>query len=250
MNEPTRRTTRRIVRVISLALAMSLCTFLYIPACTGNVQEATIFYFDGGIKTGHTLDLEQGYIIRVGDIGNDGAAIGISDGGKEVANPDILKKSSHTFEKEMGGVDYDIITISLIGTDTDSNTVSVIVEQYIDPGRSFDYPLISDVSVNIAEGDLEPLKEGYKLGVTSIADGNAILTLYRGGVTVKQEKLYENDPDKGRFVYMKKIEGEYRTILIMELDRVFWDAKGGMVRLRGLSQFKDPEYVRTLKETS
>jgi hypothetical protein len=250
MNEPTKKTTRGAVRVIDLALVMSLFTLLYIPACAGNVHEATIFYFDGEIETGHSLDLEQGYQLRVGDVKNDGATIGISDGGKEIANPDISKKSSYVFEKEIDGVNYDIIKISLMGTDTGSNMAFVIVEQYIDPDRSFDYPLISDVSVNIREGDLEPLKEGYELGVASIADNNAVLTLYRGNVTVKQEKLYENNPDKRRFVYMKKIEGEYHTILIVELDRVFLDANGGAVYLRGLSQFKDPEYVTTLKETA
>jgi hypothetical protein len=250
MNEPTKKTTRGAVRVIDLALVMSLFTLLYIPACAGNVHEATIFYFDGEIETGHSLDLEQGYQLRVGDVKNDGATIGISDGGKEIANPDISKKSSYVFEKEIDGVNYDIIKISLMGTDTGSNMAFVIVEQYIDPDRSFDYPLISEVSVNIREGDLEPLKEGYELGVASIADNNAVLTLYRGNVTVKQEKLYENNPDKRRFVYMKKIEGEYHTILIVELDRVFLDANGGAVYLRGLSQFKDPEYVTTLKETA
>ncbi len=250
MNEPARRTTRRAVRVICLALVMSLCTLLCIPACAGNVHEATIFYFDGDIETGRSLDLEQGYQLRVRDVEDGGATIGISDGGKEIANPDISKKSSYIYEKEIDGVNYDIMKISLMGTDTGSNTASVIVEQYIDPDRSFDYPLISDVSVNIGEGDLEPLKEGYELGVASIADNNAVLTLYRGDVTVKQEKLYENDHDKGRFVYMKKIEGEYHTILIAELDRVLGDAKGGTVYLRGLSQFKDPEYVRTTEETA
>lgn len=238
-------TAQGAMRVVCLAFVLSLCILVCIPACAGNVHEATIFYFDGDIETGRSIDLEQGYLLRVGDVRNDGATIDISNGGKKIANPDIPKKSSYIYEKELGDVNYDIIKISLGETDTTSNTVSLIVEQYIDPDRSFDYPLISDVSVNIGQGDREPLKEGYELGVESIADNNAILTLYKGDETVKQEKMYGDDPDKRRFVYMKKIGGDYHTILIAKLDWVSWDVNGGVAHLRGLSQFKDPEYVRT-----
>ncbi len=245
MNQPARMTAHGSMRVVCLAFVLSLCVIVGIPACAGNVHEATIFYFDDDIETGRSIDLEQGYMLRVKEVRNDGAAIDISNGGKKIANPDISKKSSYTLEKGLGDINYDIIKISLVRTNTTSNTVSLIIEQHIDPDRSFDYPLISDVSVNIGEDDREPLKEGYELGVESIADNNAILTLYKGDETVKQEKLYGDDPDKRRFVYMKKIGGDYHTILVVELDRVSLDTKGGVAHLRGLSQFKDPEYVRT-----
>ena len=232
------------MRVVGLAFVLSLCVIVCIPACAGNVHEATIFYFDGDIKTGRSIDLEQGYMLRVMEVRNDGATIDISNGGKKIETPDISKESSYTLEKRIGDINYDIIKISLVGANTTSNTVSLTIEQHIDPDRSFDYPLISDVSANIKEGDREPLKEGYELGVESIADNNAILILYKGDKTVKQEKLYENDPDKRQFVYMKKIGGDYHTILVVELDRVSLDVKGGVAHLRGLSQFKDPEYIR------
>ncbi len=232
------------MRVVGLAFVLSLCVIVCIPACAGNVHEATIFYFDGDIKTGRSIDLEQGYMLRVMEVRNDGATIDISNGGKKIETQDISKDSSYTLEKGLGDINYDIIKISLVGANTTSNTISLTIEQHIDPDRSFDYPLISDVSANIKEGDREPLKEGYELGVESIADNNAILILYKGDKTVKQEKLYENDPDKRQFVYMKKIGGDYHTILVVELDRVSLDVKGGVAHLRGLSQFKDPEYIR------
>lgn len=252
MNQPARETawkTTRMnapgsMRVVGLAFVLSLCVIVCIPACAGNVHEATIFYFDGDIKTGRSIDLEQGYMLRVMEVRNDGATIDISNGGKKIETQDISKDSSYTLEKGLGDINYDIIKISLVGANTTSNTISLTIEQHIDPDRSFDYPLISDVSANIKEGDREPLKEGYELGVESIADNNAILILYKGDKTVKQEKLYENDPDKRQFVYMKKIGGDYHTILVVELDRVSLDVKGGVAHLRGLSQFKDPEYIR------
>ena len=234
----------RSMSVVRLAFVLSLCVIACIPACAGNVHEATIFYFDGDIKTGRAIDLEQGYMLRVKEVMNDSATIDISNGGKKIETPDISKESSYTLEKRLGDINYDIIKISLVGANTTSNTVSLTIEQHIDPDRSFDYPLISDVSANIGEGDREHLKEEYELGVESIADNNAILILYKGDETVKQEKLYGDDPDKRRFVYMKKIGSDYHTILVVELDRVSLDAKGGVAHLRGLSQFKDPEYVR------
>ncbi|MEA1905917.1 MAG: hypothetical protein U9N12_03020 [Euryarchaeota archaeon] len=252
MNQPARETmleTTRMnapgpMRIVCLAFVLSLCVIVCIPACAGNVHEATIFYFDGDIKTGRSIDLEQGYLLRVNDVRNDSATIDISNGGKNIKTPDISGESSYTLEKGLNNINYDIIKISLVGANTTSNTVSLTIEQHIDPDRSFDYPLISDVSANIREGDREPLKEGYELGVESIADNNAILTLYKGDEPVKHEKLYGDDPDKRRFVYMKKIGGDYHTILIVELGRALGDAKGGVAHLRGLSQFKDPEYVR------
>lgn len=234
----------RSMSVVRLAFVLSLCVIACIPACAGNVHEATIFYFDGDIKTGRAIDLEQGYMLRVKEVMNDSATIDISNGGKKIKTHDISKESSYTLEKRLGDINYDIIKISLVGANTTSNTVSLTIEQHIDPDRSFDYPLISDVSANIGEGDREHLKEEYELGVESIADNNAILILYKGDETVKQEKLYGDDPDKRRFVYMKKIGSDYHTILVVELDRVSLDAKGGVAHLRGLSQFKDPEYVR------
>lgn len=230
--------------VVCLAFVLSLCVIACIPACAGNVHEATIFYFDGDIKTGRAIDLEQGYMLRVKEVMNDSVTIDISNGGKKIKTHDISKESSYTLEKRLGDINYDIIKISLVGANTTSNTVSLTIEQHVDPDRSFDYPLISDVSANIGEGDREHLKEEYELGVESIADNNAILILYKGDETVKQEKLYGDDPDKRRFVYMKKIGSDYHTILVVELDRVSLDAKGGVAHLRGLSQFKDPEYVR------
>ncbi len=252
MNQPTRKTAWETtlmtapgsMRVVCLAFVLSLCVIVCIPACAGNVHEATIFYFDGDIKTGRAMDLEQGYMLRVKDVMNDSATIDISNGGKKIETPEISKESYYTLEKELGDINYDIIKISLMWTNTTSNTVSLTIEQHIDPDRSFNYPLISEVSANIREGDREPLKEGYELGVESIADNNAILTLYKGDETVKQEKLYGDDPGKRRFVYTKKIGGGYHTILIVELDRVSGGVKGGVAHLRGLSQFKDPEYVR------
>jgi len=243
--ETTRMTAPGSMRVACLAFVLSLCVIVCIPTCAGNVNEATIFYFDGDIKTGRAIDLEQGYMLRVKEVRNDGATIDISNGGKKIETLDLSKESSYTLEKGLGDINYDILKISLVGANTTLNTVSLTIEQHIDPDRSFDYPLISDVSANIGEGDREPLKEGYELGVGSIADNNAILTLYKGDETVKQEKLYGDDPDKRRFVYMKKIGGDYHTILVVELDRVSLDAKGGVAHLRGLSQFKDPEYVKT-----
>jgi len=242
--EPTRMNAPGSMRVVCLAFVLSLCVIACIPTCAGNIHEATIFYFDGDIKTGRSIDLEQGYMLRVKDIRNDSATIDISNGGKKIANPDISTESSYTFEKGLDDINYDIIKISLVGANTTSNTVSLTIEQYIDPDRSFDYPLISDVSANIGKDDREPLKEGYELGVESIADNNAILTLYKGDETVKHEKLYGDDPNKRQFVYMKKIGGDYHTIIVVELDRVSWGVKGGVAHLRGLSQFKDPEYVK------
>ncbi|RZN33936.1 MAG: hypothetical protein EF813_10490 [Methanosarcinales archaeon] len=241
--ETTRMTATRSMRIVGLAFVLSLCVIACTPTCAGNVHEATIFYFDGDIRTDRSIDLEQGYMIRVKEVSNDSATIDILNCGKTIKTQDIPQESSYTLEKGLNNINYDIIKISVLGANTTSNTVSLTIEQHIDPDRSFDYPLISDVSANIKEGNREQLKEGYTLGVGSITDNNAILTLYKGDKTIKHEKLYGDNPDKRRFVYMKKIGGNHHTILVVELDRVSLDATGGVAHLRGLSQFKDPEYV-------
>ncbi|MEA1944626.1 MAG: hypothetical protein U9N07_04735 [Euryarchaeota archaeon] len=213
-----------ILRIIGITLVL----LLFIPTCIGNVHEATIFYLEDEIKTGDTVDLEQGYRLVIDEIRKSDAAISIFDGGKEVMNTSI--SGDYTYQKEIDGIDYDIIRISVNAT---GNVVRMAIEQYIDPDKEFDYPLISDIAMSIRKGEREPLKEGYELEATSIIDNNAILTLYEDGKIVKQEKLSEN----GRFIHAKKIDGQYNTILIAKADRVENDS----IHISGLSQFKEPE---------
>ncbi len=118
---------------------------------------------------------------------------------------------------------------------SDGEPAPMVLEQYRDPGKPFDYPLIGAVSITIKNGEREPLKAGYKLEATSIIDNNVVLTLYKGDDIVKQEKLSGNGE---RFVYTAKIDGQRRTILIAKLDRI---SNNDSVQVSGLSQFKDPE---------
>jgi len=213
-----------ILRIIGITLVL----LLIIPTCTGNVHEATICYFEGKVETGDSFNLEQGYRLVIDDIGKSDAAISIFDGKREVMNTSV--SGDYTYQKEIDGIDYDIIRISVNAT---GDKAMMTIEQYIDPDKKFDYPLMSDIAISIRKGEREPLKEGYGLEATSIIDGNAILTLYRDDKIIKQEKLSEN----GRFVYAKKIDGQYSTILIAKADRVNNDS----IHISGLSQFKEPE---------
>ena len=101
--ETTRMNAHRSMSVVCLAFVLSLCVIACIPACAGNVHEATIFYFDGDIKTGRAIDLEQGYMLRVKEVMNDSATIDISNGGKKIETHDISKESSYTLEKRLAG---------------------------------------------------------------------------------------------------------------------------------------------------
>ena len=216
-----------LLRTIFIALA----ALLIIPICAGNVHEATICYIEERVETGDTIDLEQGYRLTIDNIRKNDAAISIFSDSEEILNTSM--PGDYTFEKEIGGIDYDILWISM--NLTIGKPASMVLEQYRDPDKPFDYPLISAVSISIKKGERESLKAGYELEATSIIDNNAVLTLYKGDNIVKQEKLIGNGE---RFVYTAKIDGQRRTILIAKLDRI---SGNDSVHVSGLSQFKEPE---------
>ena len=218
---------RSIPRTIFITLAI----LLIIPICAGNVHEATICYLEDSVETGDTIDLEQGYRLTIDDIRKNDAAISIFNGSEEILNTSI--SGDYTFGKEIGGIDYDIIQISM--NLTDGEPAPMILEQYRDPEKPFDYPLIGAVSISIKKGEREPLKAGYELEATSIIDNTAVLTLYKDDNIVKQEKLSRSGE---QFVYATKIDGQRRTILIAKLDRI---SGNDSVHVSELSQFEDPE---------
>jgi len=218
---------RPIQRIIFITLAV----LLIMPICAGNVHEATICYLEGSVETGDTFNLEQGYRLTIDDIRKNDAAISIFNGSEEIRNTSI--SGDYTFYKEIGGIDYDIINISMNLSGGDP--AQMVLEQYRDPDKPFGYPLIGAVSMNIKKGEREPLKAGYELEATSIIDNNAVLTLYKDDKIVKQEKLSGNGE---RFVYTAKIDGQRRTILIAKLDRI---SGNDSVYVSGLSQYKEPE---------
>ncbi len=216
---------------IPRTIFITLAILLIIPICAGNVHEATICYLEDSVETGDTFDLEQGYRLTIDDIRKNDAAISIFNGSEEIRNASI--SGDYLFEKEIGGIDYDIIRISM--NLSDGEPAPMELEQYIDPDKPFDYPLIGAVSTSIKKGEREPLKAGYELEATSIIDNNAVLTLYKGDDIVKQEKLSGTGE---RFVYTTKIDGQRRTTLIAKLDRI---SNNDSVHVSGLSQFKEPE---------
>jgi hypothetical protein len=216
---------------IQSIIFITLAILLIIPICAGNVHEATICYLEGSVETGDTIDLEQGYLLTIEDIRKNDAAISIFNGSEEIRNASI--SGIYLFDKEIDGIDYDILWISM--NLSDGGPAPMVLEQYRDPGKPFDYPLIGAVSISIKKGEREPLKAGYELEVTSIIDNNAVLTLYKDDNIVKQEKLSGNGE---RFVYTTKIDGQLQTILIAKLDRI---SGNDSVHISGLSQFEEPE---------
>lgn len=215
-----------ILRIICITILL-LST---VPICAGNMHEATICHFEGKLMAGDVIDLEQGYRLAIDDIRKKSVMISIFDGDYEIVNTSI--SGDYTFAKEIDGIDYDILRMSVNATDDD--VAAIAIEQYVDNDKSFDYPLIACISVSIKEGERESLKAGYGLEVTSIIDNNAILSLYNDDTIVKQEKL--NGSDKERFIYARKVDGQYRTILITKLDGI----SDGSVHLSELSQFEEP----------
>ncbi len=218
---------------IQRTIFVTLAILLILPICAGNVHEATICYLNDSVETGDTLDLEQGYRLTIDDIRKNDVAISIFNGSEEILNTSI--SGGYIFEKEIGGIDYNIIQLSMNLNDGESAQMEL--EQYRDPEKPFDYPLIGAVSISIKKGEREPLKAGYELEVTSIVDNNAVLTLYKGDDIVKQEKLSGNGE---RFVHKMKIDGQRRTILIAKLDQIFGNDS---VYISGLSQFEELEYA-------
>ena len=238
MNRPIPRTVcitpvkNSLSRASTLkALTLAIGILLIVPVCSGNVHEPAICYLESNVKAGDAFDLEQGYRLTIDDIRKNSAAISISGGGEEIINTNI--SGDYTFKKEVSRIDFDIIHLSM--NLTGSDTVPMVLEQYIDPGKPFDYPLIGAVSMSIEKGEREPLKAGYELEVTSIIDDYTVLTLYNDDNIVKQEKLRGNGE---RFVYTTKIGGQRRTILIAKLDRI---SNNDSVHISGLSQFREPE---------
>jgi hypothetical protein len=218
---------RSIPRTIFAILAI----LLIIPICAGNVHEATICYLEESVETGDTIDLEQGYRLTIEDIRKNDAAISIFNGSETILNTSI--SDDYTFEKEIDGIDYNIIKISM--KLNDGEPAPMVLEQYRDPGKPFGYPLIGTVSITLKKGEREPLKAGYELEATSIINNKVVLTLYKGDDIVKQEKLSGNDE---RFVHTTKVDGQRSTILIAKLDRI---SNNDSVHVSGLSQFEEPE---------
>ncbi|PXF61436.1 MAG: hypothetical protein C4B59_04150 [Candidatus Methanogaster sp.] len=218
-------------RSIPRTIFATLAIFLIIPICAGNVHEVAICYLDDSVETGDIIELEQGYRLTIGDIRKNDAAISIFNGSEEILNTSI--SGDYIFEKEIDGINYDIIRISMNLNDGDP--APMVLEQYRDPGKPFDYPLIDAVSITIKKGEREPLKAGYGLEATSIIDNNVVLTLYKGDDVVKQEKLSGSDK---RFIHTIKVDGQRRTILIAKLDRI---SNNDSVQVSGLSQFEVPE---------
>ena len=218
-------------RSIPCIIFITLAILLIIPICAGNVHEATICYLEDSVETGDTIDLEQGYRLTIEDIRKNDAAISIFNGSEEIQNTSI--SGDYTFKKATCGIDYDIIRISM--NLTDGEPAWMELEQYRDPEKPFDYPLIGTVSISIKKGEREPLKAGYELEATSIIDNTAVLTLYKDDNIVKQEKLSRSGE---QFVYATKIDGQRRTILIAKLDRI---SGNDSVHVSGLSQFEEPE---------
>ncbi len=218
-------------RSIPCIIFITLAILLIIPICVGNVHEATICYIEDRVETGDTFYLEQGYRLTIDEIRKNDAAISIFNGSEEIRNASI--SGLYLFDKKIDGIDYDILWISM--NLSDGEPAPMILEQYRDPDKPFDYPLIGAVSISIKKGDREPLKAGYELEATSIIDNNAVLTLYKDDNIVKQEKLSGNGE---RFVYTTKIDGQRRTILIAKLDRI---SNNDSVHVSGLSQFEEPE---------
>lgn len=217
-------------RSISRTVCTMLAILLIAPICSGNVHEPAICYIESNVEAGDAFDLEQGYRLTIDDIKNS-AAISIFDGSEEIINTST--SGEYTFKKEISGFDFDIIQLSM--NLTGSDTAAMVLEQYIDPDKPFDYSLIGAVSMSIEKGEREPLKAGYELEVTSIIDDYTVITLYKNDNIVKQEKLSGTGE---RFVYTAKIDGQHRTILIAKLDRISNDDS---VHLSGLSQFREPE---------
>lgn len=226
-NQTSDTMNRSIPRTIFATLAI----LLIIPICAGNVHETTIYYLNDSVETGDTLELEQGYQLTIEDIRKNDAEISIFNGSEAILNTSI--SGDYTFDKEIAGINYDIIRISMNLNGGDP--APMVLEQYRDPDKPFDYPLIGEVSINIKKGEREPLKAGYELEATSIIDNNVVLTLYKGDDIVKQEKLSGSDK---RFIHTTKVDGQRHTILIANLDRI---SNNDSVQLSELSQFKDPE---------
>jgi len=218
-------------RSIPCIIFITLAILLIIPICAGNVHEATICYLEDSVETGDTLDLEQGYRLTIDNIRKNDAAISIFNGSEEILNTSI--SDYYPFDKEIGGIDYDIFWISM--NLSGGEPAPMMLEQYIDPDKPFDYPLIGAVSISIKKGEREPLKAGYELEATSIIDNTAVLTLYKDDNIVKQEKLSRSGE---RFVYATKIDGQRHTILIAKFDRI---SNNDSIQISELSQFKDPE---------
>ncbi|MEA1894319.1 MAG: hypothetical protein U9N36_03770 [Euryarchaeota archaeon] len=218
-------------RSIRRTIFVTLAILLIIPICAGNVHESTIYYLNDSVDTGDAFDLEQGYRLTIEDIRKNDAAISIFNDSEAILNTSI--SGDYLFEKEIDGINYDIIRVSM--NLNGGEPAPIVLEQYRDPGKPFDYPLIGAVSISIKKGERESLKAGYTLEATSIINNNVVLTLYKGDDIVKQEKLSGNDK---RFIYTTKINGQRHTILIAKLD---WISNNDSVQVSGLSQFKEPE---------
>jgi hypothetical protein len=131
-----------------------------------------------------------------------------------------------------------IIKVSFIDAEQkDGETVSeVLIEQFLDPGRSDSDFLILGRGMSVEEGEEETLKYGYVLVPSEVDTDTTTLILKKNGNILKQE----DDMEEGDvFSYTLQGDGRINTIFMAYVESLFEGADSNAVVLRNVTLRKD-----------
>ncbi len=235
-----------------LLILLVLClVFIFSVSCTaaGYEKNALVHYSESEIEAGQTVHLEQGYSIKIVDIGKSGPSsfIEIYHDDHEVDDLDdnIARNDSpieyiitiEDDDDEDNETDYLLLSITPLEyiERSDSNRVKFKIEQYLDVRYDIDEFLLVDESKSVRVGESLELEEGYALEVLDIdrnSKDKVSLRLMRNDFSLIDDEIEIGDI----FYYNREIDGQPMTIFTARPVNSFVSTHSEVVFFEQISQ--------------
>ncbi|MDO9517239.1 MAG: S-layer protein domain-containing protein [Methanosarcinaceae archaeon] len=230
--------------LVGLCIVLSI----FVTPAYGAEVNAMIHYSETFVKMYDELALEQGYSIKIIDIGptsgDSWIELYLNNNkidtnvyfAKENAPYEYIRTVIDEDDEEKKETDYLIIRITPIEVVKEPLSVKLQIEQFLDPELDAAEYLILDKSKSIKIGTPLNLEEEYTLEASNLKDNTVTLTLSKNGYPVKEEKEVEKGD---MFTYSKTVDGKPITIFIAKLDTFFEGTDSETVFLKQVSQRAD-----------
>ncbi len=215
-----------------------LCVFfLCISPVAGIRTNAMIHYSQPQVSLQDEICLEQGYSLRIHDIGSNSGDIWIDlyQDGEKVELDDTFAKEDEPLDylrsvamdggDEGHEVDYLILRITPEGDvdRSDDGVHSTIhIEQYLDPVEDVDDYLILDRSYSLKSDSELELSGLYTLKATDVDDDEVSLELRFNGDLLKEDEVREEE----YFYYTVYQDTEPQTVFLANVE-AFFEVDGG-----------------------
>ncbi|MBS1263402.1 MAG: hypothetical protein MAG715_00583 [Methanonatronarchaeales archaeon] len=201
-----------------------------------------IDYRDRSLKSGDSIELQQGYSIELGWIKKDldAAGVMVHDDSFRPLDELIMEEGE---ERTVERGDDVVLRISLRyirESDRGVYVAGIEVEQYRDPIRPYPSPLLQEEGFRVGSGEPRELEDGYSL--KSSRSGDAVkVSLVKSSIPLGRYEVAEGDV----IVYSRVVKGTEYTILTGKVSSIFEDTQGNVnVVFSSLNQYQTPEADR------